>query len=164
MTRRRAVLVGGAATALVALGVWAAVRPAHQPAARTSVALPAPAGPIVAVRRRVVISPAQLAQAQMSARRFLAGYLPYVYGRARARSVQAVLPSVATALRRYRPHVTPAQQRRHPRVRALALQPQTTASIQVTATIADGGVAPYALSFTLERRGRHWLVSDLASD
>lgn len=149
---------------LVALGVWAAVRPAHRPPARTSVALPAPAGPIVAVPRRLVISPVQLARARLSARRFLAGYLPYVYGRAPARSVRAVLPTVATALRRYRPRVTPAQRRRHPQLRALALHPQTTASIQATATIADGGVAPYVLTFTLERQGRHWLVSDLASD
>lgn len=128
-------------------------------------ALPAPAGPIVSGRPTAVTIPAaQLAIARQTGRRFLAVYLPYLYGRARVTDIPAVDGHVATALRSDRPRVTPAQRQRRPRLRDLTLAPQTRRSIQATARVSDGGIAPYALSFTLERRGGRWLVSDLASD
>ncbi len=122
---------------------------------RTPPPPPPPAGP----------SPAELARARVAARRFLAGYLPYLYGRAPARRVTNLTASVAASLRRSRARVTPAQRRRHPRLVALMLIGQTPGSVIATARVADGGVAPYPLTFTLQRSGRgEWVVADLGND
>lgn len=121
---------------------------------RTPPPPPPPAGP----------SPAELARARVAARRFLAGYLRYLYGRAPARRVTNVTASVAASLRRARVRVTPAQQRRRPRLVALTLIGQTPGSVIATARVADGGVAAYPLTFTLQRRGRGWVVADLGND
>jgi len=116
---------------------------------------PPPAGP----------SRAQLARARVAARRFLAGYLPYLYGRALARRVTDVTASVAASLRRSRARVTPAQRRRHPRLVGLTLVGQTPGSVIATARVADGGVAPYPLTFTLQQRtDGSWVVADLGND
>lgn len=110
-------------------------------------------------------SPAELARARVATRRFLAGYLPYLYGRAPARRVADVSSSVAASLRRSRVHVTPAQRRRHPRLVALMLIGQTPGSVIATARVADGGVAAYPLTFTLEQRtDGSWVVADLGND
>jgi hypothetical protein len=165
MTRRWVGVAGGIAILLLALAAVVATQGGHRPPGRGTVDVPAARGPIVAHPPRVIrIAPAQLARARVAGRRFLAGYLPYLYGRGSARSVVGVLPTVATALRKNHPRVTPAQRRRHPQVRFLTLRPQTRTSILATARIIDGGIAAYGLTFTLERRGRRWLVSDLASD
>ncbi len=116
---------------------------------------PPPAGP----------SPAQLARARVAARRFLADYLPYLYGRAPARHVTDVTASVAASLRRARVRVTPAQRRRHPRLVGLSLIGQTPSSVIATALVADGGVAAYPLTFTLQQRtDGSWVVADLGND
>lgn len=111
------------------------------------------------------VSRSQLAAARTVARRFLAGYLPYLYGRAPARRVTHVTVSVARSLRRSPVHVTPAQRRRHPRLVGLTLIGQTPDSVIATARIADGGVSAYPLSFTLQRTARTgWVVADLGND
>ncbi len=116
---------------------------------------PPPAGP----------SPAQLARARVAARRFLHSYVPYLYGRAPARRVTNVTASVAASLRRSRARVTPAQRRRHPRLVALMLIGQTPGSVIATARVADGGVAAYPLTFTLQQRtDGSWVVADLGND
>lgn len=163
--RRAALLVAG--LAVTALLVAFALRGSTtRPPDSTTVALPPAASPVVARRspQRVRISPAELARARAVARRFLGGYVPYLYGRSPARAVHGVAPSVATSLRRNPPHITPAQRRRRPRLVALRLDPQSRSSIQATATVADGGIATYGLAFTLERRAGRWIVSDLATD
>ncbi len=116
---------------------------------------PPPAGP----------SPAQLARARVTARRFLHSYLPYLYGRARARRVTDVTTSVAASLRRSRARVTPAQRLRHPRLAGLTLVGQTPGSVIATARVADGGVAAYPLTYTLQQRtDGSWVVADLGND
>jgi len=110
-------------------------------------------------------SAAELARARAAARRFLAGYLPYLYGRGPARRVTNVSSSVAASLRRSRARVTPAQRRRHPRLVALSLIGQTPTSVIATARVADGGVAAYPVTFTLQQRtDGSWVVADLGND
>lgn len=122
---------------------------------RTPPPPPPPAGP----------SAAELARARAATRHFLAGYLPYLYGRAPARRVTDVTASVAASLRRSRARVTPAQRRRHPRLVALMLIGQTPGSAIATARVADGGVTAYPLTLTLQRSGRgEWVVADLGND
>lgn len=116
---------------------------------------PPPAGP----------SAEELSRARVVARRFLHGYLPYLYGRVSARRVTNVTASVAASLHRSRVRVTPAQRRRHPRLVGLTLIGQTPSSVIATARVADGGVAAYPLTFTLQRTVRgSWVVADLGND
>ena len=136
-------------------------------ASRSTNAAPPPApGPIIGTKRGPVdpLSRADRAAAGRATRRFLTGYLPFLYSCDKASSVRGATPAVARALRRSRARVTPAQRRRHPRVAAMSVTGQTTDSAIATVTIADGGPAPYRLSLTLERRARRWLIADLGND
>lgn len=137
----------------------------HANPSTTAAPPPAP-GPIIGTKRGPVdpLSRADRAAAARATRRFLTGYLPFLYGRATAGSVRGTTPSVLRALRRSRARVTPAQRRRHPRVAGLTVTGQTTDSAIATVTIADGGPVPYRQSLTLERRAGRWLIADLGND
>src|SRR2546421_418678 len=76
-----------------------------------SVGSPAP-------RARVCLSPQARREVERAARRFLAGYLPLLYGRAKATTVQPVTRALADALRRSHARVPPAARSRQPRVAA----------------------------------------------
>jgi len=132
----------------------------------TTAAPPPAPGPIIGTKRGPVdpLSRADRVAAARATRRFLSGYLPFLYGRGKAGSVRGTTPAVLRALRRSRARITPAQRRRHPRVAALSVTGQTTDSAIATVTIADGGPAPYRLSLTLERRAGRWLIADLGND
>lgn len=132
----------------------------------TTAALPPAPGPIIGTKRGPVdpLSRADRGAAARATRRFLTGYLPFLYGRDKARNVHGATPSVLRALRRSRARVTPAQRRRHPVVAGLSVTGQTTDSAIATVTIADGGPATYRLSLTLERRAGRWLIADLGND
>src|SRR3954451_13045818 len=67
-----------------------------------------------------------------AARRFLAGYLPFTYGQARASRVGAVAPELRARLAAAPPRVPRELRRRRPRVRFL--QVDAASSSQVTAT------------------------------
>lgn len=109
-------------------------------------------------------SRAELALARATARAFLPGYLRFLYGRGRAEQIAGATASLRAGLRANRVRVTPAQRRRHPHVVSIALIAQSNDTAIATARIDDGGVAPYALTFTLERHAGRWAVSDLAND
>ncbi len=139
----------------------------HKSADRTGgSSTPAAPGPIIGGPGTPAspLSSADQRAATGAARDFLRGYLPYLYGRARAQTVRPVSPTVARTLRASRGRVTPAQRRRTPRATELTVTGQTSRSAIASTTVADGGPAPYHLSFTLERRGRTWLVSALGND
>lgn len=138
----------------------------HRTATRAQPTPPAP-GPIIDARRpsgRDPLSAAERAAATAATRRFLARYLPYLYGRAVPGTVRPVTPSVARTLRRSNARVTPAQAARRPRITALRVTGQTAISALATATLADGGPAPYQLTLTVERRGGRWQIADLGDD
>lgn len=151
-------------TLVVALGIGGCgADRANQ--ATTPAPPPAP-GPIIGTKRGAAdpLSRADRHAATRATRRFLTGYLPFLYGRGAAGRVRDATPSVARALRRSHARVTPAQRHRQPRVGTLSLTGQTTDSAIATVTIADGGPAPYRLSLTVERRAGRWLVADLGND
>lgn len=110
------------------------------------------------------VRPTELVRARRAARRFLRGYLAWLYARGRVREVQAITPRLRATLARARARKTPAQRRRRPRVVALDVIGQSRGAVIATARVADGGTAPYSLSFNLTRRHGDWIVSDLASD
>lgn len=132
----------------------------------TQSAPPVP-GPIIGSPQptgRDPLSRAERAAARTATRRFLAGYLPYLYGQGRASQVQPVSASVARTLRAGRARITPAQAARRPNVRALEVVGQSANSALATVTVADGGPAPYRLTLTVERRERRWLIADLGDE
>jgi hypothetical protein len=72
-------------------------------------------------------------QAKRVARRFLAGYLPYAYGRGSARAIEGASAELRDRLAAEHPRVPAAQRRRRPRV--VLLQ---TEGRGVTALVDDG--------------------------
>lgn len=91
------------------------------------------------------VSVAQLALARRVAERFLAGYLPFAYGRGSAAAIRGVTPTLRRQLlRRQRAQLTPVERRRHPRVASLQTVATTPLFVVATATIDDGGGPPIA--------------------
>ncbi len=105
------------------------------------------------------VSATQLARARRVARTFLAGYLPFAYGRVSAASVQAATPALRSQLQGERVRVTPVEGRRRPRVITLTALWQASGVVTATALVDDGGVANYAVRLTLRRTSRGGLVS-----
>jgi hypothetical protein len=158
-TRRRVTL---AAVGLVVLLVVAsALAPSPHPADRP---VPPPAGPARTRRAPTAhgsrsISPGGLVAARRVAARFLAGYLPFLYGRGTARSIVGVTPDLRRRLIRVRGLVTPVERHRDPRVVSLTAVGQAPAAVLATALVRDGGVTAYALRLVLRSGGDGWLVS-----
>jgi len=159
--RRRMVVIGG----LLALGgVMAALtltvphrghrRPAvpPRPVAPGSPQPPPPRVP-------PPVSRAAMLQARRVADRFLAGYLPFAYGRGSALAIRGITPVLRRELLGQRAQLTPVERRRRPRVLSLQTIGTTPAFVVATATIDDGGVSTYRLRFTLQRDAGRWAVS-----
>ena len=151
-----------AALALVVLLVLASAlaparHPAHRPVSPPAVPTRTHGAPTRAGSR--LISPGGLVAARRVAVRFLAGYLPFLYGRGSARSIEAVAPGSRLELGRIRGLVTPVERQRHPHMVSLTAISQSPVAIQATALIADGGVTTYALRIMLSAGRGGWMVN-----
>ena len=93
------------------------------------------------------------------AQRFLAGYLPFAYGRGGARAISGISSALRRQLLHKRAELTPVERRRRPRIVSLQTTATTPTFVVATAVIDDGGVTTYRLRFTLEGRAGRWLVS-----
>ena len=107
------------------------------------------------------VSAAAMGDAHRVAERFLAGYLPFAYGRGSALAVGDVTPALRRQLLRERAQLTPVERRRRPRVVSLQTVGTTPAFVVATAVIDDGGVTTYRLRFTLQREASRWAVSSV---
>ncbi len=160
-TTRRLTL---AAFALVGLlGVASALAPSPHPEHRS---VTAPAGP-TRIRRTPTgggapISPGGLVPASRIATRFLASYLPFLYGRGSARAINGVTPDLRRQLIRVRGFVTPVERQRHPRALSLTTIGQVPAAVLAMALVADGGVTTYAMRIMLSAGRDGWRVSSVA--
>ena len=144
---------------LVAASILApSPRPSHgsRPATLGSTrSLPVPSAPAGSLP----LSRSELAQARRAAAQFLTGYVPFLYGRGSAVSIEGATPGLRLELSRIRSLVTPVERRRRPRVVSLTAAGHLRGGMSATALVADGGVTDYALRITLQA-GRHgWLVS-----
>jgi hypothetical protein len=130
------------------------------------VSAPPPSPPVVQgpPRGAPAAPDAQIAQARLVARRFLARYVPFLYGRGRAERIPHVSGTVRRGLTRARARETPVSRTRRPRIGGLSLTAQARRSLIARADVDDGGVTPYPLTFTLIRRGGRWIVNALGSD
>jgi hypothetical protein len=97
------------------------------------------------------------------AQRFLAGYLPFAYGRSSAAAVGGVTPALRRQLlhERVQAPPAPAERWRRPRVLSLQLAGTTPGFVVAMATIYDGGVTAYRLRFTVQRQSGGWAVSSV---
>ena len=97
--------------------------------------------------------------AVMVARRFLDGYLGYLYGHAPARAVRDAVPALSRSLAARRLIVPPAMRSLSPRVLALGSAPASPGLIGVSATVNDGELASYQLELVLARAHGRLLVA-----
>lgn len=86
-------------------------------------------------------------------RRFLAGYLPYLYGHGPVRALRGGTVELQRRLETARLRVPPAARKRRPRVVRLTVAPLDAGRWHAVATIADGGVARYPIELLLTTRG-----------
>ncbi|MEA2137778.1 MAG: hypothetical protein QOG56_928 [Solirubrobacteraceae bacterium] len=114
------------------------------------------APPLSAAQRRAVRG------ASRAARRFLAGYLPYSYGRRAARTITSASPSLRRALSSQAPRVPPALARKA-RPRLMRLQVSGIASDAPVILLAhvDDGQSRYVVLLTLRQRSSRWTVSEV---
>ena len=129
--------------------------PAQHPAAAGS---PRPSPP----RIPPPVSTAAMLQAHQVADRFLAGYLPFAYGRGGALAIRGITPALRRQLLRQRAQLTPVERRRRPRVVSLQTIGTTPAFVVATAVIDDGGLTTYHLRFALQLQAGGWAVSSVA--
>jgi hypothetical protein len=106
-------------------------------------------------------TPADAAAAGASARRFLEGYLPYLYGQAPAGHVKDATAGFVRALERERRIVPPGIRALHPRLLAVHVSPQAAGQAIGIALVSDGEVVHYPIRLALVAAGQRWLVSGL---
>jgi len=92
---------------------------------------------------------------------FLAGYLSYTYGHARASAIGGATPALLESLRSSPPRVSPGMRVRRPRVVALHSTPASSGLLRVSAVINDGGLVDYSIGLLLAVHGDRLLVSGL---
>ncbi len=88
--------------------------------------------------KRVKTTSAQRPAVEAAARAFMEGYLPFSYGQAAARGIQAVSSQEREDLEASPPRVPAAIHRRHPRIVGVGLKPYAAGEWQVTVTVSDG--------------------------
>jgi hypothetical protein len=97
------------------------------------------------------------------ARRFLAGYLAYVYGHGGVAGVHAASPTLVRSLGANPPRVSIDIRARHPHVIALQATAAPAGQAGVSALVNDGGVADYPVVLFISERGGRLLVTSLGA-
>jgi len=168
-TRHRPVWALAAGGGLLAVVIAAIAALAFQggPAgqATDSMPTPAPPGPILGAGAPTSTTPrADVAIARATAHRFLASYLPVLYGRHAPSTVRDVDAHVAASLRAASRQPRAPRDRR-PRITGLVLRPKNATTVLAIATIADQVSRPYRIVFSLTAQpgSQRWRVSELAN-
>jgi hypothetical protein len=112
---------------------------------------------LTAAQRRAV------QDASTAARSFLAGYLPYSYGRREARTIRSVSPSLRSTLARNAPRVPPAlAEKARPRLLGrLKVSGITGRERVILLARIDDGQSRYVALLTVQRRGQRWAVGQV---
>jgi hypothetical protein len=105
-----------------------------------------------------VASRADVARAKRVARRFLAGYLPYTYGRGSARSIEGATGQLRAQLTRERPRVPAREQSRQPRVVLVQSDGVSRSRARMLALVRDGR-RRYGVPLELSRTRGAWRVT-----
>lgn len=107
------------------------------------------------------LSPQELGRARAAAEGFMAGYLPWLYGRAGTAQLHDLTAGLAAQLSAGRATVTPAEQATAARLVSLQVTGPEPGEALALAYIDDGQGAGSALAFQLVLRGGAWLVDRL---
>jgi hypothetical protein len=100
--------------------------------------------------------------ASTAARQFLAGYLPYSYGRRDAHSIRSVTAALQRTLARNAPRVPPElAAKARPRVTKVQVSGVTDSSHVILMAHIDDGQSSYVALLTVQRQGRRWAVSQV---
>jgi hypothetical protein len=99
--------------------------------------------------------------AEQSARRFLAGYLPYYYGHAPATDVRADTSALLRYLRAHPPNVPPAMQSLQGQVAGIAMT-RVGPAWRALVNVHDAR-STYQLTLTLARAGTRWVVTGVSA-
>jgi hypothetical protein len=105
-------------------------------------------------------SRSDIARSKRAARRFLAGYLPFAYGRVPANRVRAASPELRAQLERDRPRVPAAERRRRPRLELLQSNGVSPERADLVALVGDGA-RRYSVRLQLSNTLTGWLVTGL---
>ncbi len=128
-----------------------------------SLSTPAAATVVIGTKPpRPILTAAQLADVRGTARRFLASYLPVLYGRRPARTiadadahVRAELDDAARSPQ--------APRNRRPRVTSLTTRVQSSSTVVAIAIVADSVTRPYQIVCQLSNGPGGWQVTELAN-
>ena len=167
--RRPLFLLAGALVIAAALVLHVSRPEPGRPAAKAPARNPAAPGPqpdappAPSVDRRspsVGLDRRELRRVERTARRFLAGYLPYAYGRAGVEGIdrRAAAPELRRLLASNSPRVSERTSRLRARVESLQTEASSTRAADVLVSVADGE-RRYAFPLTLERVAGRWVVS-----
>jgi hypothetical protein len=110
-------------------------------------------------KRAPALAPGRAAAASGAARVFLAGYLPYSYGHAKARAIRLATDRLLRELEASPPRVPAAVALARPRlISARAEATLGDRAISVLAVV-DDGQRRYGVPLELRETGGHWVVS-----
>jgi hypothetical protein len=135
-----------------------APEPVLTPAASAPPAQPSEEG----TRTPVAASRADVAASKRAARRFLARYLPYTYGRGRARRIRPATPGLRRRLCAQRPRVPARDRRRAPRLVLLQSDTVGHRHAELVALVSDRR-RRYPVALELARTRAGWQVDRVGS-
>lgn len=94
-------------------------------------------------------------------RRFLSGYLAYLYGHTGVAGIRDVSTGLERSLAAHPPRVSLDMRARRPRVISLAPAAAPASAVGVSALVSDGGVANYTVELLVSRGGGRLLVTGI---
>jgi hypothetical protein len=97
------------------------------------------------------------------ARRFLTGYLAYLYGRGSVAGIRGASASLQHSLAVHPPRVSLDMRARYPHVISLAPTTAPATVVGVSALVSDGGVADYTIDLLVSRDGGRLLVTGIGA-
>ncbi len=95
------------------------------------------------------------------ARRFLTGYLAYLYGHNGVAGIRDASPSLQRSLGEHPPRVSLTMSARYPHLVSLAPVAAPDGLVDVSAVVNDGGVADYTIELLVNRSGGRLLVTGI---
>ena len=107
-------------------------------------------------------SRADVAATKRAARRFLAGYLAYTYGRRSARRIASASAQLRRRLAAHPPRVPPGERRRRPRVVLVQSNAVGRVRAELAAVVRDGA-RRYTVPLELTRGRAGWKVTAVGS-
>jgi hypothetical protein len=107
-------------------------------------------------------SPAEIAAAKRTARRFLTGYLAFSYDRAPASAIGDIGQALERELAEHPPRVSARERARHPRVKLLQSDGVSPTAASLLALV-DDGARRYTLTLELAHRAAGWIVTGVRS-